>query len=48
MTINGIYGSDIEAADVDEAIAKAERVPYCETVLDVTDHNGEPTLVVEE
>lgn len=48
MTVSGIYGSSVEADSVDEAIAIAEGPGWHETVLDVTDHEGETILVVAE
>jgi hypothetical protein len=37
MTVNGMYGSDIEADTAEEAIAKAEGPGYLDKVLDVVD-----------
>jgi len=48
MTISGMYGSDIEAESDEQAIAIARNPPYCEIVLDITEHNGEIVLVVAD
>jgi hypothetical protein len=47
MTVDGLYGSTIEADSWEEAEAKAEAPPISEHVLDCIEHNGEHVLVVE-
>lgn len=46
MTLGGVYGPSIDAVDDTDAIASIEESGF-ETVLDVIEHDGELTLVVE-
>lgn len=46
MTVGGLYGSDIEAQDHDEAEFKADAAGY--VVLDLVEHGGELVLVVAD
>jgi hypothetical protein len=48
MTVDGIYGSTIEAGSWEEAEAIAEAPPISEKVRDWIEHNGENVLVVAE
>jgi hypothetical protein len=48
MTVNGIYGSTIEAGSWEEAEAIAQAPPISEVVLDWIEHNGENVLVVAD
>jgi hypothetical protein len=47
MTVDGLYGTDVEADSWEEAEAKAEAPPISEHVLDWITHNDENVLVVE-
>jgi hypothetical protein len=48
MTVGGIYGSTVEAEDIEAAIKIAEGPGWHEKVLDVTEHGGETILVVAD
>ena len=48
MTVSGLYGSNIEADSDEQAVQIAQGPGHYETVLDITEHNGEMVLVVAE
>lgn len=45
MTPGGLYGSEFDADDADQAWVRAEKMGY--TPVEVIDHNGENVVVVE-